>query len=134
MVSNIFSVLGDLGINPKNRKLLGEDYGRRLTVEEENPRPDIVVAKDGSGDYGTVTEAVKMVPNMSKKGTVIYVEEGVYVENVAIGANCWNVMMYGDGMNRSIVSFGLNHVDGSTTYSSATFGKFNLILYKCVLI
>jgi pectinesterase len=37
-------------------------------------------------------------------------------------------MIIGDGMNVTTVSGSLNFVDGTPTFSSATFGMFNLPL------
>ncbi|KNA25947.1 hypothetical protein SOVF_001630 [Spinacia oleracea] len=96
---------------------------RRLLLGEEamGPGADAVVAKDGSGQYKTITEAIKAVTLKSKKRYVIYVKEGVYEENVVMGKHVWNVMMYGDGMDKSIVSGHLNFIDGTPTFSTATF-------------
>lgn len=55
-----------------------------------------------------------------EKRYVIYVKEGVYKENVRISKDVWNVMMYGDGMDKSVVSGELNFVDGTPTFSTAT--------------
>ncbi|RYQ86540.1 hypothetical protein Ahy_B10g106206 [Arachis hypogaea] len=100
-------------VSSKDRKLLG-------SKEKSN----IVVAKDGSGKYKTISEALKHVPEKSSKRTVIYVKRGVYYENVRVEKNKWNVMMIGDGMNATIVSASLNFVDGTPTFSSATFAVF----------
>ncbi|KAI4377026.1 hypothetical protein MLD38_014722 [Melastoma candidum] len=123
IATNIFAVLNDLGVaNQKTRRLL-DDSGKGSAIRKipSNPKPDITVAKDGSGDFRTIAEAVMAVPSTSENRTVIYIKKGVYVENVTIGCDCWNLMMYGDGMNKTIVSFAMNHVDGFTTYSTATF-------------
>lgn len=86
-------------------------------------KADIVVAKDGSGKYKTITEALKAVPDKSKKRFVIYVKKGVYYENVRVEKPKWNVWMIGDGMNITVVSGKLNFVDGTPTFSTATFGN-----------
>ena len=88
-------------------------------------KADVVVAKDGSGKYKTIMEALnKAVPDKSKKRFVIYVKKGVYNENVRVEKSKWNVWMIGDGMNKTVVSGNLNFVDGTPTFSTATFGKF----------
>ncbi|XP_021717476.1 LOW QUALITY PROTEIN: pectinesterase 3-like [Chenopodium quinoa] len=97
----------------ERRLLLGEG--------EEEGGADAVVAKDGSGQYKTITEAIKAVPLKSVKRYVIYVKEGVYEENVVLSKHVWNVMMYGDGMDKSVVSGHLNFIDGTPTFSTATF-------------
>ncbi|KAK4398484.1 Pectinesterase 2.1 [Sesamum angolense] len=81
---------------------------------------DLVVAKDGSGKYKTVAEAIAAAPDKSKKRYVIYVKKGTYKENVEVGKNKKNLMIIGDGMDSTIITGDLNVVDGSTTFKSAT--------------
>ncbi|CAA0816151.1 Pectinesterase 1 [Striga hermonthica] len=93
---------------------------RRL-LQQGAVRPDVTVAADGSGDVRTVGEAVERIPKKSKARFVIYVKAGVYVENVVLDKSCWNVMIYGDGKNATIISGSKNFVDGTPTFSTATF-------------
>ncbi|PRQ56006.1 putative pectinesterase [Rosa chinensis] len=98
---------------------------RRLIESSDlRKKANIVVAKDGSGKYKTVGAALKAVPDKSKKRTVIYVKKGVYFENVRVEKSKWNVVVVGDGMTSTIVSASLNVVDGTPTFSSATFAVF----------
>ncbi|KAJ7949440.1 Pectinesterase [Quillaja saponaria] len=87
-------------------------------------KADIVVAKDGSGKYKTIAAALEAVRDKSDKRTVIYVKKGVYFENVRVEKLKWNVMMIGDGMTSTIVSASLNFIDGTPTFSTATFAVF----------
>ncbi|KAM7480664.1 hypothetical protein LguiA_028877 [Lonicera macranthoides] len=130
IVSKILGILSDLNI-PIHRKLLGESNhgfpgwvgaGDRRLLQEARPTPDVTVAKDDSGDVKTINEAVAKVPKKSKVRFVIYVKAGVYAENVNFEKSMWNVMVYGDGMNNTIVSGSLNFgVDRVPTFSTATF-------------
>lgn len=133
IVSKIMGLLGDFKI-PIHRRLLGEarsDFpswvgaGERRLLQESKPKPDLTVAKDGSGDVRTLKEAVARIPKKSKTRFVIYVKTGVYVENVVLDKSCWNLMIYGDGKAATIFSGSLNFVDGTPTFSTATFGKFS---------
>ncbi|KAJ9568530.1 hypothetical protein OSB04_004496 [Centaurea solstitialis] len=131
IVSKILKILENLDI-PIHRKLLGEVKSgfprwvgrgdRRLLQVEKKPTPNVTVAGDGSGDVLTINEAMAMVPLKSKKRFVIYVKEGEYVENVVLSKSFWNVMVYGDGMDKSIVSGSLNKIDGVATFNTATLG------------
>ncbi|XP_047339287.1 pectinesterase-like [Impatiens glandulifera] len=94
--------------------------GRSL-LQLNGIKADAVVAKDGSGKYKTIKDAIKAVPQKSKKRFVIYVKKGVYKENVEISKNTWNVMMIGDGMTATVVTGSRNVVDGTPTFQSATF-------------
>ncbi|KAL3851242.1 hypothetical protein ACJIZ3_013124 [Penstemon smallii] len=83
-------------------------------------KADLIVAKDGSGKYKTVAEAIAAAPNNNDKRYVIYVKKGTYKENVEVGKNKKNLMIIGDGMDLTILTGSLNVVDGSTTFKSAT--------------
>ncbi|XP_062157593.1 probable pectinesterase/pectinesterase inhibitor 46 [Alnus glutinosa] len=100
-------------LNSKDRKL--------LETSDLTTQANIVVAQDGSGQCKNISDALKAVPDKSSTRFVIYVKKGIYYENVQINKNKWNVLMVGDGMNDTIVSGGLNFVDGTPTYSTATF-------------
>lgn len=92
-------------------------------------KANVVVAKDGSGNYKTVKEAVASAPNDGKTRYVIYVKKGTYKENVEVGKSKKNVMLVGDGMDSTIITGSLNVVDGSTTFNSATLGNHLLNLF-----
>ncbi|VVA14564.1 PREDICTED: pectinesterase [Prunus dulcis] len=100
-----------------DRKLLQSTGG--------GPKADMVVAQDGSGNYETISEAVAAAQNLRSGSTerfVIHVKAGVYKENVEIKKTMKNIMFIGDGIDATIVTGNRNSQDGSTTYSSATFG------------
>ncbi|EEF43910.1 Pectinesterase precursor, putative [Ricinus communis] len=99
-------------VTSKDRKLL-ESSGKNINA-------DVIVAKDGSGKYKTVKEAVAAAPNNGKTRYVIYVKKGTYKENVEIGNSKKNIMLVGDSMDSTIITGSLNVVDGSTTFNSAT--------------
>ncbi|KAK6146598.1 hypothetical protein DH2020_020467 [Rehmannia glutinosa] len=87
-------------------------------------QPDVVVAKDGSGMYKTINEAINDVPRYSNKRFVIYVKKGVYNENVRVEKEKWNVLMYGDGMSNTIISSNRSNRTGTMTKYSATFAVY----------
>ena len=81
----------------------------------------MTVAKDSSGDCKTIEEAVGKIPKKSKTRFVIHVKVGKYLENIILDKSKWNVMIYGDGKDKSIVSGSLNFIDGTPTLATATF-------------
>ncbi|KAG7600519.1 Pectinesterase inhibitor domain [Arabidopsis suecica] len=130
IVSKILAALSDLGIPiHRRRRLMShhqqsvdfEEWARRRLLQTESLKPDVTVASDGTGDVLTVNEAVAMVPKKSLKMFVIYVKSGTYIENVVMDKSKWNVMIYGDGKGKTIISGGKNFVDGTPTYETATF-------------
>ncbi|KAK4848065.1 hypothetical protein QYF36_008844 [Acer negundo] len=103
-------------VKPGDRKLL------------QTPSPasqaNIVVAKDGSGNFKTIKEAVTAASKRS--GTmryVIYIKSGTYNENIELGTKLKNIMFLGDGMGKTIVTGSRSVGGGSTTFKSATVGK-----------
>ncbi|XP_058104588.1 probable pectinesterase/pectinesterase inhibitor 36 isoform X2 [Magnolia sinica] len=102
-----------------------ENLGLLGSWNASSRKADFVVAKDGSGNYKTINEAVAALAQRGHRRpyrVVIYVKSGVYVENVEIDRDMKNVMFVGDGIDRTIVTGSQNVPDGSTTFRSATFG------------
>ncbi|OEL38708.1 putative pectinesterase/pectinesterase inhibitor 13 [Dichanthelium oligosanthes] len=98
----------------EERRLLGGKGGRRLT-------PNVTVAKDGSGDFTTISTALDAMPAKYTGRYFIYVKEGVYDETVNI-TNCMgNLTMYGDGSKKSIVTGSKSVLDGIRMWRTATF-------------
>ena len=88
-------------------------------------RADFVVAKDGSATHRSISEALAAVSRMGKSRTnrvIIYIKAGVYNEKIEIDRHMKNIMLVGDGMDRTIITNNRNVPDGSSTYGSATFG------------
>ncbi|XP_038977088.1 pectinesterase-like [Phoenix dactylifera] len=109
------------------RRLLSDGFPNWLSaadrklLQSSSINADLVVAKDGSGDYDTISAAIAAATKQSS-GTsrfVIHVKAGVYNENV--GTSIKNLMIIGDGIDATVVTGSKNVQDGSTTFSSATF-------------
>ena len=86
-------------------------------------QPNLIVAKDGSGNFTTISEALAAAPNNTKTRFVIYIKAGGYFENVEVASQKTNLMFIGDGKGETVVKARRNVVDGWTTYRSATVGK-----------
>ncbi|KAL5203977.1 hypothetical protein ABZP36_008848 [Zizania latifolia] len=82
---------------------------------------DVVVAKDGTGHFCTVGEALKEVVRQNNDGRriVVYVKAGVYNENIEVWIS--NLMLVGDGIGRTVITGSRSVRHGYTTFSSATF-------------
>ncbi|WJX81538.1 pectinesterase [Trifolium repens] len=93
---------------------------RLLESSASNIQANVVVAKDGTGKFKTVVEAVASAPDNGKTRYVIYVKRGIYKEKVDISSKKTNVMLVGDGMDATIITGSLNVIDGTGTFQSAT--------------
>lgn len=102
--------------------------GDRRLLQSSSLTPDVVVAADGSGNFRTVAAAVAAAPVKSSKRYVIRIKAGVYRENVEVPKKKTNIMFMGDGRSNTIITGSRNVVDGSTTFNSATVGKFFFLL------
>jgi pectinesterase len=126
-LSDIFSSLHIPGLT--SGRLLGAnefpewfDQGRRrlMSSSQSKLKPNVVIAKDGSGDYKTLSEAIHHIPKKSNKTFVIYVKEGVYTEQVIFNSSHTHVFLYGDGPTKTKITGSLNYADGVPTSKTAT--------------
>ncbi|CAN4078737.1 unnamed protein product [Withania somnifera] len=65
---------------------------------------DSSVAKDGSGKYQTIAEALKAAPINSSKPYFIHIKRGVYYENITISSDKTNIGLVGDGIGVTIIT------------------------------
>ena len=77
---------------------------------KENPivepvKYDIVVAKDGTGNYTTVQAAINSVPNNSATRTTIYIKNGTYKEKMNIGSSKINITLIGQSKEGTILTY-----------------------------
>ncbi|KAI3962012.1 hypothetical protein MKW92_003295 [Papaver armeniacum] len=116
-----------LKMSSQNREIFESASKRKLlqTVSDKVVVRDMVVVnQDGSGNFTTINEAVAAAPNKTRIADgyfLIYIKSGVYQENVDIVKNKRNIMMIGDGINKTIITGNRSVGGGSTTFRSATF-------------
>lgn len=65
----------------------------------------IVVAKDGSGNFKTVQEAINAVPDFRNATTVIFIKNGVYKEKLNLSASKRMVKMVGESLDKTILTY-----------------------------
>jgi pectinesterase len=125
-----------LKINPNSRKLLDlnevDTHGypkwfsaadRRLLAFQDKGRvkSNVVVAKDGSGNFKTIAAALASYPKNHKGRYVIYVKAGIYNEYITVTKDQTNIFMYGDGPRKTIVTGRKNNREGVSTFKTASF-------------
>ncbi|MED6205833.1 hypothetical protein PIB30_021299 [Stylosanthes scabra] len=136
VVSGISKVLSEFGLNLTNRpvrRLLEIDsdgfptwfgfHERKLVNEAKQGSivPNVVVAKDGSGQYKTILDAINAYPKKHKGRWVIYVKAGIYDEYITVDKKKPNIYMYGDGPSKTIITGRKNFAEGVKTMRTATF-------------
>ncbi|XP_058083084.1 pectinesterase-like [Magnolia sinica] len=135
IVDELSSILTSLDLPFLNRRLLSTDgdaaedeipswvsSGRRglLSSPLDSLTPDVVVAKDGSGKFKTINEAVATIPKKSPNPFIIHIKEGVYAEQVTIDKSLMNVVMIGDGPTKTKITGKANFIDGTPTFKTST--------------
>ena len=67
-------------------------------------RYDFVVAKNGSGDFTTVQQAIDAVPDYRKNPTTIFIKKGTYKEKLVLAASKTNVKFIGEDAEVTILT------------------------------
>ncbi|XP_072997327.1 probable pectinesterase/pectinesterase inhibitor 21 [Typha latifolia] len=130
IVDEFSSTVQNLEIPLFSRRLLSDgdmpswmSAGRRrlLQASPSDLKPNVTVAKDGSGDYKTINDALAAAPEKSKDIFVIYIKEGVYAEYVTVNRSKPNIAMIGDGATKTKITGNRNFMQNITTKDTATF-------------
>ncbi|KAG4134206.1 hypothetical protein ERO13_D08G142500v2 [Gossypium hirsutum] len=92
-------------------------------IDNSNLKPNAVVAKDGSGQFKTIAEALAAAPKNSINRHIIYIKAGIYDEYITVDKQYTNILIFGDGPRRTIVAGRKAVKDGGgiTTWQTATF-------------
>jgi pectinesterase len=66
---------------------------------------NIIVAKDGSGNYKTIQEAVNSVRDLGSKRVTILIKNGVYREKLVIPSWKTNISLVGESRDGTIITY-----------------------------
>lgn len=66
---------------------------------------DFVVAKDGTGNFGTIQEAVNACRDYAERDYLIFVKKGIYKEKLIIPSWKKRLIIIGENANNTIVTF-----------------------------
>jgi pectinesterase len=91
---------------------------------------DFVVAKDGSGDFMTVQEAVNAVPVNRRTRTTIFIRKGIYKERVVVPETQTNISFLGESQTETVLTFD-NFANRKTALGEnmGTSGSSSLYIY-----
>ena len=113
MAHLLSAVLESTGLGGQGPKTESEEFAwptgamkthELLRADPASIKPNVVVAKDGSGKYSSINEALREVPSGNNDTFVIYIKEGVYQEYVNITSSMTSVMLIGDGPTKTIIT------------------------------
>lgn len=82
----------------------------------------IIVAKDGSGDFPTITEALKKLKGDSEEPVRIFVKNGVYNEKILVNYTLNNLTIEGENRDSTIITNG----DYAQLRNMGTSGSYTL--------
>lgn len=68
------------------------------------PLKDIIVAKDGSGNYKTIQEAVNAVRDLRQERVTIHIKNGIYKEKLVIHSWKTNISLIGESKENTIIT------------------------------
>ncbi|XP_057806049.1 pectinesterase-like [Salvia miltiorrhiza] len=130
MVTDISEFVGALQLEEvlgSGRKLAArardEDFVERRLVQATalSLKPTIVVAKDGSGKFNRINDAVASLPKRNNDSfIVIHIKAGVYNENVDIPKGLNKIVFIGDGPNATRITGKRSVAAGVQTYYTPT--------------
>ncbi|KAH0780207.1 hypothetical protein KY290_006634 [Solanum tuberosum] len=83
---------------------------------------NVVVSKDGTGNFNTIVGAILAAPDHSVKPFFIKIKKGMYQEYIRVDKKKTNIVLIGDGMDTTIIIGNRSFIDGNKTYDTATVG------------
>ncbi|MDO9554460.1 pectinesterase family protein [Rhodonellum sp.] len=97
---------------------------------------DIVVAKDGTGDFLFIQDAIESIRVYLPRPITVYIKAGVYKEKLIIPGTITNVTFRGDGPEKTIITFddhtGKNKLDTFGSYTLKVLG--NSLIFRDMTI
>ncbi len=104
--------------------ILGLFFGLGLFGQTSNPQQykyTFTVAKDGSGDYKYIQDAIDAMRVFPLSPITLYIKNGVYNEKIELPANNTDVTFIGESVDKTIITFNDYSGRGKTnTFTSYT--------------
>ncbi|KAH7680013.1 Pectinesterase protein [Dioscorea alata] len=122
MTSNALVIIQEPEFHPDGMPSWITESDRRLLKQQAASiyTPNVTVAKDGSGNFTTITEALNAIPTDRDTAYVLSIKQGLYEENVTVESWMTNITMYGEGSRKTIITGNKSHRDGVQTYHTST--------------
>jgi pectinesterase len=97
---------------------------------------DLVVAKDGSGDYRYIQDAIDAIRVYLPKSITVRIKKGIYKEKIVVPSTLTNVIFLGDDRDSTVISYddfsGKGKMETFDSYTVKVMG--NDIVFKNLTI
>lgn len=109
-----------------------------LAIAESRPPKIIYVKQDGTGDFKTISDAIRSVPRNNRYRIIISIAGGNYVEKLLVDHYQTFVTLYGDPNDIPVISYNGDAKTYGTTHSGtltveATADYFMAVNLKIVV-
>ena len=81
-----------------------EVYTKSSFIDSSHVKYDLVVAKDGSGNFQTIQEAVNSVKDFSQRRIRIFIKKGVYKEKLIIPTWKTRISLIGENKDSTVIT------------------------------
>ncbi|XP_058722068.1 probable pectinesterase/pectinesterase inhibitor 47 [Vicia villosa] len=105
--------------NTRSERILKESQSQGILLNDY-----VLVSPYGNANHTSIGDAIAAAPNNSTPQDgyfLIYVREGYYEEYVIVPKEKKNILLVGDGINKTIITGNHSVIDGWTTFNSSTF-------------
>ncbi|XP_065859508.1 putative pectinesterase/pectinesterase inhibitor 28 [Euphorbia lathyris] len=132
MITGLSSIISDFNLTAlTGRRLLSLDIAeeptwlsparkRLLAATPATIKADMTVAQDGSGQFKTIGEAIKKIPDHRTEAFVVHVKAGVYKEKLQFDRALTHVMLIGDGPTKTKITWNDSFAGGIATLMTFT--------------
>lgn len=101
--------------------------GRSQTANPQQYKYVFTVAKDGSGDFKFIQDAIDAMRVYPLAPITLYIKNGVYNEKIELPANNTDVTFIGESVDKTIITFddysGRGHTNTFTSYTAKISGN-----------
>ena len=96
-------------------------FSARAQQQQQQYKYKFVVAKDGSGEYTTIQDAINAMRVFPLKPITLYIKNGIYNEKVELPSSNTDVTFIGESVDKTIITFNDYSGRGKTnTFTSST--------------
>jgi len=96
-------------------------------VAKANPTFDIIVAKDGSGNFSTIQQAIDETKAFPPKRITIFIKNGIYNEKVKVHAWNTDLTIIGESADSTIITYN-DYFDKINRGRNSTFHTWTMLV------